>query len=210
MTVPKKQNNNLHQRSLPLQEKLLVREVREKSDRKAYEKIFRAYFERLHHFAYSYVGAEYAEDVVQSVFLKIWDQRECWDPPGTVQQYLFAAVRNEALNMLRHRKVQSENKEAVIAIFRELGQKSYEEQNEQNEELRKAIEQVIEELPPRCRKIFLLNRRSGLSYSEIARTLDISLSTVSTQMGRALRHFQKYLSDFLPLIVSMKFSSWFF
>jgi len=70
-----------------MQEKQWVRKVREEGDKEAFEKIFRAYYKRLHGFAYSYLmQAEAAEDVVQTVFLKIWTQKDSWNPPGTVKQ----------------------------------------------------------------------------------------------------------------------------
>lgn len=205
MGVPKQIQDKSAQQPRPLEEKQWVRKVREKSDRRAFEKIFRAYYKRLCHFAYGYVGAESAEDVVQTVFLKIWDKKDDWNPPGTVKQYLFAAVRNEALNVIRRQRVETDAEETIVHIFGELKKRSYkEEDGEETERLKKAIQTGINQLPPRCRQIFILNRRSGLSYSEIAGVLDVSFSTVSTQMGRALKHLQSHLSDLLPLLILLK------
>lgn len=191
--------------SHPLEEKQWIRKVREEGSRAAFEKIFRRYYKRLHHFAYGYVGEEFAEDVVQAVFLKIWSQREKWNPPGTVKQYLFAAVRNEALNMVRHRRVKDDAEETVIRVLRELGDPSPVADNLEAEELRKAIQKGIDGLPSRCRQIFLLNRRGGLTYTEIADVLDISQGTVNTQMGRALKYMRKHLVEFLPFFLAAKF-----
>lgn len=71
-----------------MEEKRLLRKVRENACRGSFEKLFRIYYKPLHSFAYSYVRrpAE-AEDVVQAVFLRIWEQKEYVDPPGTVKQY---------------------------------------------------------------------------------------------------------------------------
>ncbi len=193
-----------------MKEKLWVRRVREDDDREAFEKIFREYYKRLHGFAYTYVEERTAaEDIVQSVFLKIWTDRKNWDPPGTVKQYLFASVRNEALNILRHEKIVIETRESVIESFREHHQAKKAETAE-TEALRLKIEEGIEKLPHRCRQIFLLNRRSGLTYTEIADYLGISINTVNTQMGRALKSLRDTLSDYLPALVSGSIISFFF
>lgn len=79
-----------------------VKRVREESDRYAFEQVFRSYYKRLHGYAYSFVNQKQeAEDIVQTIFLNIWAHREEWKPPGTLKHYLFAAIRNEALNRLR-------------------------------------------------------------------------------------------------------------
>lgn len=190
----------------PIEEKQWVRNIREKGDRIAFENIFRAYYKSLYHFAYSYVKDESAEDVVQTVFLNVWINREQWNPPGTVKQYLFKAVRNEALNMIRHKQVEAEAEEYVTRIFDELKRRSYSEEGPEAEKLKKAIQEGVEQLPPACRQIFLLNRTSGLTYAEIADVLEISFSTVSTQIGRALKHLRNHLIDYLPFLIILKLS----
>ncbi|SHG41255.1 RNA polymerase sigma-70 factor, ECF subfamily [Fodinibius roseus] len=193
--------------SPPTSEKEWVRRVREAGDRSAFEQIFRAYYKRLHGYAYSFVSQKQeAEDIVQTIFLNIWAQREDWDPPGTLKHYLFAAIRNEALNRLRHQQVVQKTEDEVSRIFRELKESSVSEEDDELRELRKDIQRGINQLPPRRRKIFVLNRRSGLTYAEIADFLDISVNTVGTQMGRALKSLREHLSDYLhvlPVVVEL-------
>ena len=208
---PSKSNNDSFLSPQHMEEKRWVRKVREEGDRQAYEQIFRAYYKRLNGFAYSYLmQKEAAEDVVQSVFLNIWSERECWDPPGTVKQYLFAAVRNEALNKIRYQHVVKDKEEEVVQTFKDLKKQKIPDSEYSLKELESEIEKGIEALPPRCRQIFLLNRRSGLTYNEIADYLDISINTVNTQMGRALKSLRDYLSDYLPVIVALGVSPIFF
>lgn len=210
MINPKADDSSCHSPEA-MQEKQRVRKVRDEGDRSAFEKLFRAYYKRLHGFAYSYVEqSETAEDVVQSVFLKIWTQRENWDPPGTVKQYLFAAVKNEALNKLRHEKIVTDSEEEVIASFREIQHEIAIDERLETEELRYEMEKGIQKLPPRCRQIFLLNRRSGLTYTEIAAYLDVSINTVNTQMGRALKSLHESLSEYLPALIAAGISRLFF
>lgn len=184
-------------------EKLLARKVREEGDRDAFETLFRTYYKRLHGFAFTYVRqVETAEDIVQSVFLKIWIDRECWNPQGTVQSYLFTAVRNEALNILRHKQVVIETEIDVIQRFRELNNpvQSYEQSD--LKVFQNQVQKGIDLLPCRCRQIYLLNRRSGLTYTEIAQYLGISINTVNTQMGRALQFLRDHLSKYLPAFIA--------
>ncbi len=184
--------------SEPLLEEQWVRQVRERDDRSAFKKIFLAYYKRLHGFARTYVGnIQLAEDVVQSVFLNIWAQRESWEPAGSLKSYLFSAVKNEALNIVRHQRVVFDAEDEIAQKFRELRESKLTEDDAELEELRRDIEEGLNQLPPRCRQIFVLNRRSGLTYSEIAEVLDISIGTVNTQMGRALKRLRDYLSDYL-------------
>jgi RNA polymerase sigma-70 factor, ECF subfamily len=204
---PRYSENNAPLSPRLMEEKQWVRKVREEGDRKAFESIFRAYYKRLHGFAYSYVAqAETAEDIVQSVFLRIWSQREHWDPPGTVKQYLFIAVRNEALNMLRHKKVVDDSEDEVIRSFTvyQPGPEDLiiEKDQMDAEQLRRKIQEGIDGLSPRCRQIFLLNRRGGLTYTEIADYLGVSINTVNTQMGRALKCLRETLSDYLPALIT--------
>lgn len=194
-----------------MEEKRWVRQIREEGNREAFEKIFRTYYKRLHGFAYSYLlQAETAEDVVQSVFLKIWIQRESWDPPGTVKSYLFSAVRNEALNKIRHQKIVDETESDIVETIKDLKRQKLSDEDYNLKELQGEIHKGIKALPPRCRQIFILNRRSGLTYHEIAEHLDISINTVNTQMGRALKSLRNYLSDYLPTLIAAGVSRLFF
>lgn len=184
-----------------MEEKQWVRSVREEGDRTAFEMIYRTYYKRLHGYAYSYLQrVQDAEDVVQAVFLRIWVQRESWDPPGSVKHYLFAAIRNEALNVLRHEHVFDEAEEEITRIVTGHNSPSPSDNDPEVEDLRKAIENGIGQLPAQCRQIFLLSRKNGLTYTEIAEDLDLSVNTVGTQMGRALRVLRRSLAEYLVLL----------
>lgn len=200
---PKKEFKESEFTIRPMEERQWVRKIREDGDREAFERMFRNYYKRLHGFAYSFVRQrECAEDIVQTVFLRIWTNRSSWNPPGQVRHYLFTAVRNEALNFLKHQQVQADSEAEVTETFRELKERTFYEETPESEALKKAIQKEIDQLPNSCREIYLLNRRSGLTYSEIADHLNISINTVGTQMGRALKALKENLSDYLPVIVS--------
>ena len=126
--------------------------------------------------------------------------RESWSPRGTIRSYLYRAAKNQALNYLKHRRVVGsveEFEEQSAEIARASLQEDYE-----RKELMVAVQQAIELLPPRCKLVFALHRQDGLTYSEIADVLDISVKTVETQIGRALKILRKILKPYLAVAIA--------
>lgn len=188
-----------------LEEVRLVRCVREHSDKAAFERLYVSYYHRLRGVALSYTNDEQlAEDVVQTVFLKLWKRRHDWKPTGSVRGYLFSAVVNEALNSVRNAKVRREVSldYAESSRITEMDEEEVmpQERERHNIRLQGHIAQAIDALPQSSRQIFILNRFSGLSYEEIADHLNISVNTVSTQMARALKALRKRLFRYRPLL----------
>lgn len=175
-----------------------ARAIRE-GDREAFAALFREYHASLCAFAQGYVrSAEVAKDIVQEVFLGIWDRRSQFDPSGTVRAYLYKAVRNRTINYHEHRQVQEKYAEDVTRppddspYTAPLSKLAY-------EELESRIQQAIKEMPRRRRQVFVLSRVHRLTYEEIADTLDISTNTVHTHIKRAMstmrERFSSYFSD---------------
>jgi len=165
--------------------------------RDAFEALFRRHHAPLCGFAYRYVRSrEVAEEIVQEVFLDVWER---WNPNAVeryTKAYLFAAVRNAAMSYLRHLGVVERGETETIELFSrpaitadgELGAA----------ELAAVLERAIGKLPERCRLVLTLSREQGLTYSEIARLLEISVKTVEMQMGRAYKALRKHLAPFWP------------
>jgi len=166
------------------------------SDQGAFDAIFRAHYASLVGFAQGLLyDRSAAEDVAQEVLLELWRRREDVAIQESLRAYLLRATRNRALNQLRHAKVQRraephlKPQEAVApAGASEIVA----------DELKRAITAAIAELPPGCREVFSLSRDAGLRYAEIATTLGISVKTVESQMGKALRHLRLRLAAWLP------------
>jgi RNA polymerase sigma-70 factor (ECF subfamily) len=141
-------------------------------------------------------SADTAQDLVQDLFLHLWDTRGPRDAVRLTQPYLYVAARNRALKYLRHRRVA----EAwVDRASREEGPPTADTPEDRylQGELDGAIERAIAELPDRCREIFLLRRRRHYSYQEIAASLQLSLGTVKSQMWRATVRLKKRLAPYL-------------
>lgn len=152
-----------------------------------YETIFRRHHADLCNCLYRYLGsAEEAEDIVQDLFLTVWDDLEAWQARGEqIRPALFVAARNRALDLLKHRRVRSRQREEVrLAMAREV-QAADEELLAS--ELKAQVDDAMAALPERCRLIFTLSREGGRTYAEIAESLGLSVKTVETQMSRALR-----------------------
>ncbi len=137
---------------------------------------------------------ETAEEIVQDVFLRVWQHRARLDPEGSLKALLYRSCHNAALNHLKHREI--EQRWQRQALHAPEPPSAPAESAAQEHELAHAIQHAVAALPERCRLVFLLSRDQGLSYADIARTLGISIKTVETQMGRALKALRGALAAF--------------
>lgn len=175
----------------------LARRIR-LGDEQALEVIFRTYYPGLVGFVRRYVKTtEIAEELVQDLFLKLWSRRGSLGEIDSVKTYLFRAARNTALNHLRRRKLEHEWLEKEGTTITE--ERSLEGDEVVTEsEVTAAVRAAVDRLPPRCREVFMLSRDGGLTYGEIAKSLGISIKTVETQMGRALKALRESLKAYRP------------
>lgn len=161
-------------------------------DQEAFAALFRALYPSLCGLVARRVGSpEIAEELVQDVFARVWERRETLDPEQSLTRYFYRAARNQALNYLKHRRVVSRSQHQVGEGPH--GSVPGPEEEVRYRELSAAAQEAIEQLPDRCREIFLLSRQGEMKYAEIACLLGLSVKTVETQMGRALRGLRAVL-----------------
>ena len=173
---------------------LLARIAR--GDRDAFEQLFRDHYAALVRFGEGLLRSrEVAEDVVQEVLLNLWRQRETVRVDDSVRAYLYRAVRNRSLNQIRNERVRREAV-PVLALALESRESEAGDAALLETELEAAVRAAVAELPPRCREVFELSRVRGLKYAEIAEALGISIKTVETQMGRALKALRDKLGPY--------------
>lgn len=173
----------------------LVRRIRE-GDERALETVFRQHYAGMCLFVRRFVHApDVAEEIVQDVFFKLWAKRQSLNEIDALKTYLYRAARNTALNWLRRRKLE-QNWEEREAARGEPVSTGGSDDDAQSDEVHRAVAGAIARLPERCRQIFLLSRDGGLTYAEIAVTLGISIKTVETQMGRALKSLRVSLARY--------------
>jgi len=148
-------------------------------DQLAFERLFKLHYENLCLFAHKYLQDQGAtEDLVQEIFIKIWDKADQIDLQTKIRPYLYSSVRNACLNQIKHEKVKQEYASSKLSSFTHEHSDSMEVL-----ELEDRIAAAIESLPEKCREIFELSRFEGKKYAEIAEELNISVKTVENQMG---------------------------
>lgn len=163
-------------------------------DEKAFETLFWEYNSHVYHFIYSLLYEKsLAEDLTQTVFLKIWEKRNTIDPEQGFDAYLFTIARNLVYKETQNRLLSEKFMQTVQAQLSDTD--SLMEEKIDAESLREYINGLVEELPPARREIFRLSRNEHLSYKEIAKRLSISEKTVETQLNRALRFLREKLSS---------------
>ncbi|MBN2890236.1 MAG: RNA polymerase sigma-70 factor [Bacteroidales bacterium] len=169
------------------------------SDKNKFEQIFKEYYSELCGFANKFMLDIYdAEEIVQDVFVSIWNNKETIDINVSLKSYLYSSVKNSCLNKKKHIKIREKYKEHNE---REMEQSSVNTDDEYNAtELDIKIRSVIENMPIQRRKIFVMSRYEGLKYKEIAEALNISIKTVENQMGSALKFLRKELIDYIVIL----------
>ncbi|HKZ39205.1 MAG TPA: RNA polymerase sigma-70 factor [Chryseolinea sp.] len=166
----------------------------------AFEMLFRTYYQPLCNYAYTFVqDRDEAEEIVQAIFLSVWEKRDKLDIHTGVRPYLYAMVRNAALNILKHEKIKQQH----VALELAVADRSVESVTRTvlASELETRIHKALEKLPEQCRLVFKLSRFEELKYAEIAEQLNISIKTVENQMGKALKIMREQLKDYLPLFL---------
>jgi len=161
-----------------------------------FDELVRAHYPKLCRFIRRQVGSEaVAEDLAQDLLLRIWERRESFDFEDPLP-YLYRAARNRALSHLRRERVFYRWRRATAAADNEE-RSSSPVADSGTEQLGRAIADSIDALPDRCRLIFLMSREQGLTYRQIGSVLGLSIKTVETQMGRALRALRITLAPHL-------------
>lgn len=154
----------------------------------AFARLFSLCNKRLFTFSYSIVKSrEMAEEVVEDVFVKLWNNREGLSTVDNISTYLYVAVKNHSLNKLSERA-----RQLLTAPFDDI-EPSLEAIHQDpysiciTSEMLQKVNQVINTLPPRCKMIFKLIREDGLRYKEVAEILNISVNTIDAQMAIAVK-----------------------
>lgn len=183
---------------MELQEEQLIADFR-KGDQNTFEQLFKANYEALCRYAYSFVNdRDEAEDVVQNMFVSVWEKRGEMEIQTNLKGYLYRMVRNACLNVLKHKKVVEKHADGSVLTEASHGESASELAT--TNELEGMIQRAIQTLPEQCRVVFELSRFENLKYGEIAARLEISEKTVENQMGKALRIMREQLKEYLVMV----------
>lgn len=179
----------------PVHETILIEGLRE-GNVKIYDYLFHYYYSGLVVFVQKYVpDKDVAEDIVQDFFVKLWINREQVQISSSLKAYFFSSVKNKCVDYLRHEVTKGMIEKKLLEQLQEMT-------NERNllveSELREQINAAIGKLPPVCREVFIMNRFEGLKPAAIAERKGISVRTVETHIGKALKIMKKELVGYLP------------
>ena len=166
-----------------------------RSDREAFSELFNVMSPKLVRYAYGIIKDEAsAYDVLQDVFLKLWEMREKLNPESSLQSLLYTMTRNASLNVNR-REGYLVHDEQVMEIRDVINSVSEPSSDERLDAVNLAakIEKWIEELPARRKEAFILSRRHQCSHKEISEIMGLSERTVNTHIFLALKHLRNKL-----------------
>ena len=163
-----------------------------KGDRQSFKIVYEQYVNALHSFVVRFVkSSTIADDVVQEVFIKIWEKRESIDISKSFQAYLYTIAKNLVLNKL----VQSRREISMFQTIMEAAQilSNKTEEDIYFKETTRFIKEGVDKLPPQQKNIYDLCKNQGLTYDQVAERLKLSSHTINAQMVNCLRTLKQYL-----------------
>src|SRR5690606_21721950 len=176
-----------------------------KDDYSAYTEIYDRYAPLLYMHAYKRLkNREEAKDIIQELFITIWERRSEIELKSNLSAYLYTSIRNRVLKVISHKQVES----SYIISLQNSIEKGYASTDYlvREKELIDIIEKEINALPSKMRLVFNLSRKSHLSHKEIAEKLDLSESTVKKQVNSALKVLRVKLQALFYVIILLLFN----
>lgn len=148
------------------------------------EQLFKEHYEALFRYAFSILkNEEDAKDVLQIVFINLWERRETLHINSSSKAYLYRSVYNESLNYIKKEGVRQKHETGAFSMWDSMK----DEDAADNGIWQQKINQVMDLMPPQCKAVFLKSRIENKKYVEIAAELDISVKTVEAHMSKALK-----------------------
>lgn len=174
--------------------------------KEAFQELFERYGPRIYQFSYSYLkNGEDAEELVQDVFLKIWEKRDSLDDSKNIKSFIFKVAVNAIYDFIRRKNIESAYKDFAEANFEKQPNSTWHQVI--FSEMLANLDRLVKQMPPERQKIFRLSREDGLTSEEIARKLNLSKRTVENQLYRAIALLKKhYTTD--SLFAMLFFSLW--
>ena len=178
-------------------------------DKSDFKKLFDDHYRPLCNFAFR-ITADMAksEDVVQDVFVKIWNQQNLLQSNQNIRSFIYTMVRNHALEVIRRDGIGMKVTQHMLYLHSEETDHAVMDEEIEKYALIDKIYVSIRQLPPKCGEVFTLSKINGLSYSQIGEQLNISVKTVENHMSKALKLLREMLADQMSSFVFM--IGWFF
>ncbi|CAD0002197.1 RNA polymerase sigma factor [Flavobacterium salmonis] len=181
---------------------ILIESLRN-GDEKAYTYLIDSYHHKLCVYANSLVKNIYsAEDIVQNVFIKVWEQRARLKSDHAIKSFLYKLAYNEFIDLYRKNQslfsLEKTYHDALNSVVLEDDSESF-------QRILKVVNKEIESLPPKCREVFILSKKEGLTNIEIAEHLDVSIKTVEAQITKAFSILRSSLEEKIKSVLFMFF-----
>ena len=165
---------------------------------KIFADIYRKHYSELCIYALRFIKDEdEAEEIVQEIIFKLWEQREQLESVISLRPYLYRSVHNRCLNYIKHQKHKDLYSDKAYAEMKTLELESLEDYN--NKELEEKVQSAIDSLPQRCKEVFQLSRFEGKRNKEISEYLGISVKAVEANITRAISSLRKNLDKYLKV-----------
>lgn len=174
-------------------------------DMAAFDAIYNKYCHKLHGFVIMYLKQyEDAEEIVQEVFIKIWESRKKIDVFASFESFLFTIAYNATMSMLRKRVSENKSRE-YLKTLQHINSADLVIEELQYKELHHKVQTLLEELTPRQKEIYFLSREKGLTHKEIAQKLDISENTVNNHVVTILKYLKSNMDNALVVNILFQF-----
>ena len=166
------------------------------NDRWVFDRVFDEYFAQIQFFATRLIGdPEEAKDIVIRAFQSMWGLKANFETLNNIKAFLYITTKNNCLNFLQYRQRQEAGRKEYETRLLQAGNDKSIEMLMMEAELLQLIHARIEELPKKCREIFKLTYFEGMKAGEIAKQLNISTSTITTQRSIAIKYLKAVLSE---------------
>jgi len=166
-------------------DEFLVAKIRDNNE-DAFKSLYNRYSKKIYYFSLRYLGSkDETEELVQSIFINIWEHRRSLDATLSVKSYIYRSAVNYITNYLKKKAIRARFNESEIPKVETPSNHTYEQVF--LHDLERSISSIVETLPPQQQKIFRLSRYEGLTHKEIASKLNLSVRTVENQMYRVLK-----------------------
>lgn len=164
-----------------------------RGNREPIKYFFEAYYADLCNFVNQFIRNEtQSEEIVQDIFVYLWDNRQRISITTSVRSYLYAAARNKVLNHIRSEKNRAKLLDQLAK--RDVYPSAQPDQITYENQLNEVVEKAVDDLPTQCRKVYTLSRERGYSNKEISKEMNISVKTVENQITIALRKLRESIS----------------
>ena len=182
--------------------------MKAKLDNKSFEETYISYYSRMSRFAQSYaISEEDAENIVQDIFIDIWEKKLDLTKISNVGGYLFLSLKNKCIDYIRHKKIENRTiselkKENEILLKLSLDSlEALDEKTLTEPDIETLIQHAIDKLPEKCKEIFVMNKLQGKKQKVIASELNISINTVESQMSIAYKKLKEELKDYFHVFI---------